>query len=165
MNAPVLATTSLLLAAAPVEAIGALAGIAVLALVAIALVMQYMASGFAWAVARQRVPYHTTIALGVMAACLTGVGAWFAGRPFLTSDFGYVTIPPLEKFELATAMAFDIGVFLCVIGAVMLALDSLSSMARRAGETVNLLPMDIDPARRLAKQSTNDAAVPAGKEA
>ena len=133
--------------------------------VAIALVMQYMASGFAWAVARQRVPYHTTIALGVLAACLTGVGAWFAGRPFLTSDFGYVTIPPLEKFELATAMAFDVGVFLCVIGAVMLALDSLSSMARRAGETVNLLPMDIDPARKLARAPADDGAVPAGKEA
>ncbi|RVU34176.1 monovalent cation/H+ antiporter subunit A [Hwanghaeella grinnelliae] len=133
--------------------------------VAIALVMQYMASGFAWAVARQRVPYHTTIALGVMAACFTGVGAWFAGRPFLTSDFGYVTIPPLEKFELATAMAFDIGVFLCVIGAVMLALDSLSSMARRAGETVNQLPMDIDPARRSVANATDKMAVAAGKEA
>lgn len=133
--------------------------------VAIALVMQYMASGFAWAVARQRVPYHTTIALGVMAACFTGIGAWFAGRPFLTSDFGYVTIPPLDKFELATAMAFDIGVFLCVIGAVMLALDSLSSMARRAGETVNQLPMDIDPARRMRAKLSDNTAAPAGKEA
>lgn len=133
--------------------------------VAIALVMQYMASGFAWAVARQRVPYHSTISFGVLAACFTGIGAWFAGRPFLTSDFGYVTIPPLEKFELATAMAFDIGVFLCVIGAVMLALDSLSSMARRAGETVNLLPMDIDPARKLRNPATDGAGVSAGKEA
>ncbi|WP_425405255.1 monovalent cation/H+ antiporter subunit A [Hwanghaeella sp.] len=137
--------------------------------VAIALVMQYMASGFAWAVARQRVPYHNTIGLGVLVACFTGVGAWFAGRPFLTSDFGYVTIPPLEKFELATAMAFDTGVFLCVIGAVMLALDSLSSMARRGGETVNLVPMDIDPARTAVDMSAGEpsetAAVPAGKEA
>jgi len=133
--------------------------------VAIALVMQYMASGFAWAVARQRVPYHTTIALGVLVACLTGIGAWFAGRPFLTSDFGYVTLPPLEKFELATAMAFDVGVFLCVVGAVMLALDSLSSMARRAGETVNLLPMDIDPARIPIENPADETTVPAGKEA
>lgn len=133
--------------------------------VAIALLMQYMASGFAWAVARQRVPYHTTIALGVLVACLTGLGAWFAGRPFLTSDFGYVTLPPLEKFELATAMAFDIGVFLCVIGAVMLALDSLSSMARRAGETVNVLPMDIDPGRLQADGTGDEATVPGGKEA
>ena len=44
-------------------------------------------------------------------------------------------------------MGFDLGVFLTVVGAVMLALHSLSSMARRRGETVNIYPMDIDPER------------------
>jgi multicomponent K+:H+ antiporter subunit A len=116
--------------------------------VAIALVMQYMASGFAWAEARQRFPYHGIIAAGVGIAALTGVGAWFAGRPFLTSNYGYFRIPPLEKFELATAMAFDIGVFLTVVGAVMLALESLSRIARHAGETVNIEPMDVLPEGR-----------------
>ncbi|PWE31220.1 monovalent cation/H+ antiporter subunit A [Maritimibacter sp. 55A14] len=116
-------------------------------IVAIAFLMQYMASGFAWAESRQRVTYHVTIGFGVLIASLTGIGAWFAGRPFLTSDYGYITIPPLEKFEWATAMAFDTGVFLTVVGAVMLALNSLSSMARRTGETVNIFPMDINPAR------------------
>jgi len=113
--------------------------------VAIALVMQYMASGFAWAEARQRFPYHVIIAAGVGIAALTGVGAFFAGRPFLTSDFGYFQIPPMEEFELATAMAFDVGVFLTVVGAVMLALESLSRIARHAGETVNVDPMDVMP--------------------
>jgi len=37
-----------------------------------------------------------------------------------------------------------------VVGAVMLALNSLSSMARRTGETVNVFPMDINPARNDA---------------
>nr|WP_051202727.1 monovalent cation/H+ antiporter subunit A [Sediminimonas qiaohouensis] len=115
--------------------------------VAIALLMQYMASGFAWAEARQRTPYHALIAAGVLIASLTGVGAWLAGRPFLTSDYGYITLPPLEKFEWATAMGFDLGVFLTVVGAVMLALNSLSSMARRRGETINIYPMDINPER------------------
>ena len=119
-------------------------------IVAIALVMQYMASGFAWAEARQRYPYHAIIAVGVLAAAFTGVGAFFAGRPFLTSAFGYFQIPPMEKFELATAMAFDVGVFLAVVGAVMLALESFSRIARHAGETVNVNPMDINPARTEA---------------
>ena len=113
--------------------------------VAIALLMQYMASGFAWAQARQRLPYHSLIGMGVVIAGLTGAGAWLAGHPFLTSAFGYFRIPPLEKFELATAALFDLGVFLTVVGAVMLSLASLSRIARRAGETVNLEPMDIDP--------------------
>ena len=42
-------------------------------------------------------------------------------------------------------MIFDLGVFLTVVGAVMLALASLSQVARRAGETMNIDPMDIDP--------------------
>jgi multicomponent K+:H+ antiporter subunit A len=115
--------------------------------VAIALVMQYMASGFAWAHMRQRIDYHAMIAIGVLTAAATGIGAWFNGLPFLTSAYGYVTIPPLSEFELATAIAFDVGVFLTVVGSVMLALASLSRIARRAGETVNIEPMDVDPSR------------------
>jgi multicomponent K+:H+ antiporter subunit A len=114
--------------------------------VAIALLMQYMASGFLWAQERQRTEYHVLIGLGVVIAGLAGVGSWFAERPFLTSSYGYFTIPPIEEFELATAMIFDLGVFLTVLGAVMLMLYSLSRMARVAGETINIEPMDVDPA-------------------
>lgn len=113
--------------------------------VAIALLMQYMASGFLWAQERQRTEYHVLLGFGVVIAGLAGVGSWLFGRPFLTSSYGYFTIPPLEEFELATAMIFDLGVFLTVLGAVMLMLYSLSRMARTAGETINIEPMDIDP--------------------
>ena len=61
--------------------------------VSIALLMQYMASGFAWAQQRQKIEYHSLIGWGVLIAALTGVGSWFAGRPFLTSSFGYFTFP------------------------------------------------------------------------
>lgn len=115
--------------------------------VAIAVVMQYMASGYAWASARQRVPYHGIIGAGVLVAGLTGIGAWFFGAPFLTSTFGYVRIPPLAEFELATAMGFDLGVFLCVLGAVMLSLDSFARLARRAGIEASEFDIDIDPSR------------------
>ncbi len=118
-------------------------------LVAIALLMQYMASGFAWAESRQRIHYHTIIGIGVLIALGTGLGAWVNGMPFLTSDFGYVKLPGLHKFELATAMAFDVGVFLTVVGAVMLALDSLSNIARRAGVAANVHPMDVNPLREF----------------
>ena len=113
--------------------------------VAIAFLAQYMASGFAWAQARVQVPYHTMIGLGVLAAALTGIGAWFNGKPFLTSAFAYYHFPPIEEFELATALLFDLGVFLTVLGSVMLALYTLSRMARRTGETVNEAAMDYDP--------------------
>ena len=102
--------------------------------VAIALVMHYMASGFAWSQARRAFSYHSLIAAGVLIAAGTGVGSWLLGRPFLTSAFGYVRVAPLEPFELATAMLFDTGVFFAVLGAVMLVLASISRLALRAGE-------------------------------
>ncbi len=113
--------------------------------ISIALLMQYMASGFAWTQARKRIEYHTMIGWGVVIAGLTGAGAWLAGQPFLTSAYTYVHLPPIEEFELATAMLFDLGVFLTVLGAVMLMLYSLSRIARYAGESVNVGPMDYDP--------------------
>ncbi|WP_371225790.1 monovalent cation/H+ antiporter subunit A [Roseovarius sp. 2305UL8-3] len=115
--------------------------------VSIAVVMQYMASGFNWASARLRYPYHGVIGTGVLVAGFTGIGSWFVTKPFLTSDFTYVRIPPFEKFELATAALFDVGVFLCVVGAVMLSLESFSRLARRHEPPETDHAMDIDPSR------------------
>jgi multicomponent K+:H+ antiporter subunit A len=116
-------------------------------IVSIAVVMQYMASGYSWATARQRYPYHGIIGAGVLIAGLTGIGSWFVTKPFLTSAFTYVRIPPFEKFELASAALFDLGVFLAVVGAVMLSLDSFARLARRVDAPESDYPMDIDPSR------------------
>jgi len=116
-------------------------------IVSIGVVMQYMASGFGWASARLRYPYHGVIGAGVLIAGLTGIGSSFFGKPFLTSFFTYVRIPPFEKFELATAALFDLGVFLAVVGAVMLSLESFSRLARLASASDSEHPMDIDPSR------------------
>ncbi len=111
--------------------------------VAIAFLMQYMASGLEWSQARQRLAYHSMIGLGIVIASLTGVASWFFGAPFLTSTFGYITIPPLSKFEVASAMAFDVGVFLTVLGAVMLGLAELSRLGRVSDPNVNRDAMDM----------------------
>ena len=58
-----------------------------------------------------------------------------------------MTIPPLNKFEVATAIAFDLGVFLTVLGAVMLALESIARFAWKPGVAVSEYAMDINPAR------------------
>jgi multicomponent K+:H+ antiporter subunit A len=113
--------------------------------VSIALLIQYMASGFAWSQERKRIDYHGMISVGVLFAVLTGVASWFFGAPFLTSANEYVTIWPLSKIHLASAIPFDLGVFLVVVGSVMLALASLSRIGRRAGEGVNITAMDVDP--------------------
>jgi multicomponent K+:H+ antiporter subunit A len=91
-----------------------------------------MASGYAWAEKQLRIDYHALIGLGVLLAGLTGVGAWFGDLPFLTSGYDYFHVPFVGQVELATAMAFDFGVFLTVVGVVMLTLANLSRVGRKA---------------------------------
>ncbi|WP_128515277.1 monovalent cation/H+ antiporter subunit A [Tabrizicola thermarum] len=111
---------------------------------AIAYLMQYMASGYHWSHARQRYDHHVLIGWGALIATLSGVGAWFFGLPFLTSGFEYVHLWPLEEFELATAAIYDLGVFLCVLGAILLTLASLSRLALRTGERANTRAYDTE---------------------
>ncbi|WP_290523321.1 monovalent cation/H+ antiporter subunit A [Alcanivorax sp.] len=95
----------------------------------VALVLQYVASGVAWVHSRMPGDYHPVVALGVLLAGLTGIGSWAFDYPFLTSSFTYVYWPVVGKFELATAMLFDIGVFLTVVGATLLMLANLGKLS------------------------------------
>ncbi|MGF1608325.1 MAG: monovalent cation/H+ antiporter subunit A [Kiloniellales bacterium] len=98
---------------------------------AVALMLQYLASGIDFATARLRVDYVRVLGLGLGVATATGLASWLLGYPFLTSTFGYVHPPVIEKFELASAMAFDLGVFLVVVASILLALSELGSLSRR----------------------------------
>ncbi len=103
----------------------------------IAVLWQYMASGYDWSDRRQKFNHHAFIGAGVLTASVTGLGAWAMGLPFLTSGYTHVHIWPLDDIELATAALFDLGVFLCVLGAVMLSLATLSRLSQhtRHGRT------------------------------
>jgi multicomponent K+:H+ antiporter subunit A len=119
--------------------------------VSVALLMQYMASGYAWANRRLPVDHHGLIGFGVMAAAVTGLAAMVFGVPFLTSAYEYVPIPLIGDVGLSSALAFDIGVACTVVGVVMLALHHLSSVAQRAEKTpASDEPMDVDPSRPRA---------------
>ncbi len=96
--------------------------------VAIVLLLRFIADGAGGAQAAAL----RFIGAGVLIASATGLGSLGAGRPFLTSNYGYFDLWPLEKIELATATLFDLGVFCCVLGAVMLALTSLARLPKRA---------------------------------
>jgi multicomponent K+:H+ antiporter subunit A len=116
--------------------------------ISIAILMQYMASGFEWASERRPIEHHTLISLGVLVAAATGIGSLAFGAPLFTSSFGYFHLPLIGEIELATAMAFDLGVALAVVGAVMLALAELSHVAQRAEKLERIeYPMDVDPSR------------------
>ena len=95
---------------------------------AVALIMQYVANGVAWTQSRLAGSMHPVIALGLLTAAATGLGSWYFGAPFLTSTFGHISLPLVGEIELASAMVFDFGVYLVVVGATLLILVQLGSI-------------------------------------
>lgn len=85
-------------------------------LTAVAITFQMMA--FDTSALRQETPWNPlrVVSLGLVLAALTGLSALVFGQPFLTSAFGHFVIPLVGEVELATAMVFDIGVYLVVVG-------------------------------------------------
>jgi multicomponent K+:H+ antiporter subunit A len=96
----------------------------------VALIVQYVCSGSDWVRQRLPVDYGRLSVLGVLIAGLTGVASWLFGYPFLTTTFTHVHWPVVGEFELASAMIFDTGVYLTVVGATLLMLSQLGQLAQ-----------------------------------
>ncbi|MCU9947408.1 monovalent cation/H+ antiporter subunit A [Pseudomonas sp. PDM13] len=94
-----------------------------------ALILQYIASGSAWVEQRRPLRYQRMAGAGVMIAGLTGLGSLAFAAPFLTSAFDHFHLPLVGEIELATALFFDLGVYLAVVGAAMLMLAGLGKLS------------------------------------
>jgi len=99
---------------------------------AVAIILQYMAGGTRWVETRLRIRAVRWMGLGLLCAVLTGAGAWLLGYPFLTSHTRYVELPLLGKLPLASATLFDLGVFLLVVGVTALVLLALAHQSIRS---------------------------------
>ena len=88
---------------------------------AVALIMQYLANGVIWTHERMPRNLHPVIGIGLLIAVATGAVSMLLGYPFLTSAYTHVHWP-FADFELASAIAFDLGVYLVVVGATLLIL-------------------------------------------
>lgn len=101
---------------------------------AVALVMQYMALGQSRAesllhgAAGRR--FSRWIGSGLGIAGLTGIGAFWFGRPFMTSAHGHPALPVVGDVPLASAAAFDLGVYITVVGATLLTLSVLGAASK-----------------------------------
>lgn len=83
------------------------------------LVLLYMTYGFSAMQRIIRLDFKKLTAFGLLIAVLTGAGSFLFGEPFLSHTYGYLYIPVFGKVEWATALLFDLGVFLTVIGMTM----------------------------------------------
>ena len=100
-------------------------------IMALAFIVQYMAGGTQWVEARLRILPVRWIGTGLLIATATGAGAWLFGRPFLTSYFAYGEFPLVGKVPMASALLFDLGVFVLVVGATVLVLIALAHQSVR----------------------------------
>jgi NADH:ubiquinone oxidoreductase subunit 5 (subunit L)/multisubunit Na+/H+ antiporter MnhA subunit len=82
---------------------------------------------------------------GLLLALATGAGAWLFGHPFLTSSFQYLDVPLLGRVPVASALLFDLGVFVLVVGATVLILVAIAHQSVRGGQPTRLRPPRIDP--------------------
>lgn len=106
---------------------GFAAGIAM----AIGFLLQYLAGGTRWVEERLRVAPLRWVGLGLLISGLTGTAAGLFGYPFLTSWFQYLDIPLIGSVPAATALLFDLGVFLLVVGATVLIQIALAHQSIR----------------------------------
>nr|ABS70474.1 MrpB [synthetic construct] len=81
-----------------------------------ALLLMYL--GFDMRSIKKAIPFDFTkmIAFGLLIAIFTGFGGLLVGDPYLTQYFEYYQIPILGETELTTALPFDLGIYLVVIG-------------------------------------------------
>ncbi len=102
--------------------------------VSVALLLQYMALGQERAEnllhGRAGRRFTRWIGIGLGIAWLTGVGAFFFDKAFLTSAHGHPHLPWLGDMPFATAALFDLGVFVTVVGATMLMLSVLGAASK-----------------------------------
>ncbi|MDZ4201341.1 MAG: monovalent cation/H+ antiporter subunit A [Gallionella sp.] len=100
----------------------------------VALILQYLASGIGFASARlpQRLPLF--LAAGLAAAAGIGAASWLFGFPFLTTAHGHIALPLIGDIELASAMVFDLGVYLVVVSVVLMVLAELGKLSVNHGE-------------------------------
>jgi len=92
------------------------------------------------------------ISAGLLLALGMGLCSWLFGYPFLTTAFRYAEIPLVGRVPLASALLFDLGVFLLVVGATVLILVALAHQSVRKPRSTAVLPLEVPHKdRRLSR--------------
>ncbi|ADO42131.1 NADH dehydrogenase (Quinone) precursor [Ketogulonicigenium vulgare Y25] len=118
---------------------------------AVGFLMQYIAANVRWIESRLTVLPIRWIGWGLLIAAATGMGAWLFGYPFLTAHSQYLDIPIIGRVPAASALFFDLGVFLLVVGATVLMLIAIAHQSLRSARA-----RELDEAR--AKEEDEEVA-------
>ncbi|WP_231422814.1 monovalent cation/H+ antiporter subunit A [Pseudomonas trivialis] len=103
----------------------------------VAFILQYMVAGTQWVEAQMNLRPMRWMGFGLLSATLTGLGALFAGYPFLTTHTWHLSLPVLGDIHVASALFFDVGVYAMVVGSTLLMLTALGHQSVRAHKPSN----------------------------
>lgn len=71
-------------------------------------------------------PPQRLLPWGLLLALLSGAVPTLFGAPFFKSAYGYLTWPLIGEFEWASAVVFDAGVFIVVVGTTLTIIELLA---------------------------------------
>ncbi|MEN5149905.1 monovalent cation/H+ antiporter subunit A [Pseudomonas orientalis] len=111
----------------------------------VAFILQYMVAGTQWVEAQMSLRPMRWMGFGLLAATLTGLGALFAGYPFLTTHTWHLSLPVLGDIHVASALFFDVGVYAMVVGSTLLMLTALGHQSVRAHKPSNQPKAVVNP--------------------
>jgi len=99
-----------------------------------ALVLRYVSGG--QEEVRRFVPFEpeTLFAVGILAATITGIVPAIAGATFLESEIWETDVPVLGTVKLSSTLFFDCGVYLVVVGLVLMILGVLGATEEEGDE-------------------------------
>lgn len=92
-----------------------------------ALVLLYAGAGSDGVRQAVRLRPEALLGGGLLLAGATGLAPWLVGRDFLSSARLDVTVPVVGEVHATSALPFDVGVYLVVVGLVLGALVTLGA--------------------------------------
>ncbi|MFO0453889.1 MAG: hydrogen gas-evolving membrane-bound hydrogenase subunit E, partial [Pseudomonadota bacterium] len=97
----------------------------------VAVFVQYLARGATWVDERLPLNYAHVMGWGLAIAVVSGLGSLAFRHPFLTSSTPTFELPLLGELKFASATFFDLGVYLAVVGTVLVILAELAGLRRQ----------------------------------
>ena len=106
---------------------GFIAGLAI----AVPVLIKYVLQGARTVEATFGFDYVRGIGLGLLIAAAGGIGSWLFGLPFLTSGHLDLHLPVIGYLPIASALVFDIGVYVVVFASALLMLSTMGTVKHR----------------------------------
>jgi len=89
------------------------------------IVLLYVTHGSGFVRNKMTFDFKYLVAIGLSISMSCGLAALLFDYPYLTQTFTYINLPLLGNIELATALIFDLGVYLTVVGSCLTIITSI----------------------------------------